>query len=72
LFVVLAALAVATIPIALLLFWATDRGNTALVTVFGALTVVAGLIVGKLGVHLATRRLTGRDPEFILAVTPTR
>ncbi len=72
LFVVLAALAVATIPIALLLFWATDRGNTALVTVFGALTVVAGWIVGKLGVQVATRRLTGRDPEFILAVTPTR
>ncbi len=72
LFVVLGGLAVATLPIALLLLWATDRDRTMLVTVFGVLTIVAGWVVLKIGVALATRRLRGRDPEFIAALTPAR
>jgi len=70
--VVLAGLAVATIPVALALFWATDRGRVNLVTVFAALTIVVGWAVMRLGIEIATRRLSGRDPEFITAVTPTR
>ncbi len=52
--VVLAALAVVTVPVALALFWATDRGRVGLVTVFGGLTVLVGWIVMRVGVRLAT------------------
>ncbi len=70
--VVLAGLAIATIPVALALFWATDRGHVDLVTVFGALTVVVGWGVMRLGIKISTIRLRGRDPEFIMSVTPAR
>jgi hypothetical protein len=70
--VVLAGLAIATVPVALALFWATDRGNVGLVTLFGALTVVAGWAVMKLGSRIATGRLDARDPEFGASVTPAR
>ncbi len=70
--VVLAGLAVATVPVALALFWATERGEADLVTLFGAATVVAGWLVLRAGRALATRRLAGRDPEFVAAVTPAR
>ena len=70
--VVLTGLAVVTVPVALALFWATDRGNVALVTVFGALTVVVGALVLRVGVRIAANRVIGREPEFIGAVTPAR
>jgi hypothetical protein len=70
--VVLTGLAVVTVPVALALFWAADRGHAGLVTLFGALTVVAGWAVMRAGVHVATRRLSGRDPEFVASVTPAR
>ena len=70
--VVLTGLAVVTVPVALALFWAADRGNAGLVTLFGALTVVAGWAVMRAGVQVATRRLSGRDPEFVASVTPAR
>lgn len=70
--VVLAALAIVTVPVALALFWATDRGLVGLVTLFGALTVIAGWAVMRFGIRLATRRLSGREPEFVAAVTPAR
>jgi hypothetical protein len=70
--VVLAGLAVVTLPVALLLLWATDRGRVGLVTVFGALTIVAGWGVLRAGVAIATHRLSGREPEFVAAVTPAR
>ncbi|MFW2335353.1 hypothetical protein [Ilumatobacter sp.] len=69
---VLVGLAILTLPIALALFWATDSGLTALVTVFGALTVFAGWAVMRLGIDLATRRIAGREPEFVASVTPAR
>ncbi len=72
LLVVIAGLAIATVPAALALFWATDRGRVGLVTGFAAFMIVAGWGVMRLGVHLAIRRLSGRDPEFIQSVTPTR
>jgi ABC-2 type transport system permease protein len=70
--VVLACLAIITVPVALALFWATDRGLAALVTLFGALTVVVGWAVLSVGVRVATKRLVGRQPEFVSAVTPAR
>jgi hypothetical protein len=70
--VVLVGLAIATVPIALALFWATDRGNVSLVTVFGAASIVIGYGLLRVGIAIATRRLSGHEPEFIAAVTPTR
>ena len=70
--VVLACLAVVTVPVALALFWATDRGYVGLVTVFAAATVLVGWAVLRIGARIATNRLVGRQPEFISAVTPTR
>ncbi len=69
---VLVGLAILTVPIALALFWATDSGRVGLVTVFGAVTVLAGWGVMRLGIDLATRRVAGREPEFVAAVTPAR
>ena len=70
--VVLAGLAVVTIPVALLLFWATDRGRVGLVTAAGALTIVVGWALMHVGIRIATRRITGREPEFVASVTPAR
>ena len=70
--IVLAALAVVTVPIALALFWATDRGRVGLVTLFAGVTVLVGWGLLRAGTHVATSRLTAREPEFIAAVTPAR
>lgn len=70
--VVLFCLAIATIPVALALFWATDRGNVALTTLFAAITVIVGWGIMRLGVVIATNRVRRREPEFIAAVTPAR
>lgn len=72
LLMVLLGLAVATLPIGLALFWAVDRGRTGLVSVFAAVTVVAGWAVQRLGARLATGRIDGRDPEFVASLTPAR
>jgi ABC-2 type transport system permease protein len=69
---VLVGLTIATVPVGLALFWATDQGNVTLVTVFGAFTIVAGWIVLLVGRSIATRRLTGRDEAFLASVTPAR
>ena len=69
---VLIGLAVVTVPVALALFWATDRGQVGLVTVFAAVTVLVGWGILRVGVDLATRRVAGREPEFVAAVTPAR
>ncbi len=69
---VLTVLAVVTVPVALALFWAVDRGNTALVTALGAVTVAVGWGVSRAGVRIATTRITGREPEFAASVTPAR
>ncbi len=70
--VVLAGLAVVTVPVALALFWATDRGRVGLVTLFGVLTVVVGWGLMHTGIRVATRRISGREPEFLASVTPAR
>jgi hypothetical protein len=70
--VVLAGLAVATIPVGLALFWALDRGHVGLVTLFALATIAIGWGVLRGSVAIATRRLVGRDPELVEAVTPAR
>lgn len=72
LLVVLTSLAVATVPIALALFWASDRGRVGLVTVFALATVVVGWGIAALGRALATRHLRRRQPEFLAALVPAR
>lgn len=69
---VLSVLAVVTVPVALALLWAVDRGDTTLVTVLGAITIAVGWGVSRVGVRIATTRITGREPEFAAAVTPAR
>ena len=53
--VVLGALALATLPVALALIWATDTGGAALVTVYGALTIAIGWVLIQVGIKIATR-----------------
>jgi hypothetical protein len=72
LFIVLTGLAIVTIPVALALFWATNRGRVGLVSVFGMLTIAVGWAVMHLGIRIAARRLNDHDPEFIASVTPAR
>jgi hypothetical protein len=69
---VIVALAVLTVPVALALIWASDRGDTALVTVLGVVTAAIGWFALRAGVAIATRRIAGHEPEFIAAVTPSR
>jgi hypothetical protein len=70
--VVLGALALATLPVAVALIWATDTGSTALVTVYGVLTVAVGWVLMQAGIKIATAHLGGHEPEFVTAVTPSR
>src|SRR5262245_3907331 len=65
---VLAGLALATLPIALAMIWAIDTGSTVLVTIYGALTVAAGWLVMQAGIRIATSRVGGHEPEFVSSV----
>lgn len=69
---VLTALAIATIPVALALFWATERGRVDLATAFAAVTVLIGWALARLGRRIARNRIDRREPEFVAAVTPAR
>jgi hypothetical protein len=70
--VVLGALALATLPVAVALIWAIDTGSTTLVTVYGVLTIAIGWIAMQAGIKIATARMRGHEPEFLIAVTPSR
>lgn len=69
---VLTGLAVVTIPIAVLLVWATYVGSVAVTTMCGVATVFAGWLVLRLGERIATGRIMNHEPEFMAAVTPAR
>ncbi len=69
---VLTGLAALTVPVALGLLWATERGSTALVTVFGLVTIAVGWLAIRLGVAIAAHRIGRRQPEFVAAITPAR
>jgi ABC-2 type transport system permease protein len=69
---VLAVLAVLTLPIALALLWALDRDSLALVTVFAVATLAAGLLVQRVGVSMAANRWRDHGPELYADIVPTR
>ena len=69
---VLAVLAVLTLPIALALLWALDRDSLALVTVLAAATLAAGLLVQRAGVSIAANRWRDHGPELYAAIVPAR
>jgi hypothetical protein len=70
--VVLTGLAALTVPVALALVWAIGRGDPLLVGVFAAMTVVVGWTALRIGIAIAVRRISGRQPEFVAAITPAR
>ncbi len=49
-----------------------ERLDSALVTVFAATTLAAGLAVLRTGVMIATARWRADEPGLIAAITPTR
>ena len=69
---VLAALAVVTLPVALALFWAVSQESLALVTVCAVLTLGAGVLVFRGGVAFAARRWRDDEPGLFASITPVR
>jgi ABC-2 type transport system permease protein len=69
---VLTGLAVVTVPIAVLLVWATFTGDVIFTTVCAVATVFAGWIVMRLGERIATAHIMNHEPEFVASVTPAR
>ena len=69
---VLAALALVTVPVALALLWATDRRDVGLVTAFAVVAVGVGWALLRVGIGIATARVSGREPEFVASLTPAR
>lgn len=69
---VVVALAVATLPVALGLFWAVSFGSLLWVTIFAAITVAAGTAVFRAGIWYATRHWRRKEPEIYAAVIPAK
>lgn len=69
---VLTVLAVLTLPAALALLWALDRGSVPLVTVFAGLTLGAGMLVLRYGIGYATQQWRRKEPEIYAAIVPAR
>jgi hypothetical protein len=69
---VVLGLAVVTLPVALALLWALDRGSLPLVTVFACATLGVGYGVYRLGIRFAARYWRKREPEIYAAVIPAR
>ena len=69
---VLFGLAILTLPAALALLWALDRGSVTLVSAFAVATVGAGVLIMHGGIALAARRWRVRGPELFAAIVPAR
>jgi hypothetical protein len=69
---VVLSLAVVTLPIALGLLWAVDRGSLVFVTLLGGLTVAAGWGVMEFGIRYSTKHWRLKEPEIYAAVIPAR
>lgn len=69
---VVVSLAIATLPVALGLFWAVSFGSLLWVTIFAALTVAAGAGVLEIGLRYATKQWRRKEPEIYAAVIPAR
>jgi len=70
--VVVIALGLVTLPIALALLWALDRGSVVLVSILGAATVGVGWLVLRLAIQFAANRWRTREPEIYDAIIPAR
>jgi hypothetical protein len=69
---VVLSLALATLPVALGLFWAVSSGSQLWVTFFAAVTVAAGAAVFQVGVRYATLHWRRTEPEIYAAVIPAK
>lgn len=69
---VVVSLAVATLPVALGLFWAISFGSLFWVTVFAAATVAAGAAVLEFGIRYSTQHWRRHEPEIYAAVIPAK
>jgi hypothetical protein len=69
---VVIVLALVTLPIALALLWAVDRGSLLFVTLLSVATVGAGWGVLQFGIRYATDQWRRKEPEIYAAVIPAR
>lgn len=69
---VLLGLAILTLPIALALLWALDRGSPTLTSAFAVVTLGVGVLIMHGGIALAARRWRVRGPELFAAIIPAR
>lgn len=67
---VVLSLALVTLPVALALFWAVNRGSALLVTLFAATTVGVGWAVFNFAIHFAAKQWRHKEPEIYDAVVP--
>jgi hypothetical protein len=68
----LTVLAIVTLPVALGLLWALDRGSLPLVTLGGVATLGAGSVVLIVGERYASSTWRRKEPELYAAVIPAR
>ncbi len=69
---VVASLAILTLPVAILLLWAVERGSVGLSTTFAAGSLLAGAGVYAIGVRFAASKWRRSEPEIYEAVVPAR
>lgn len=70
--VVIIGLALATLPVALALYWAVRFGSLSWVTLCAVLTIGAGALVLRGGLWFAARHWRRHEPEIYAAVIPAR
>ena len=69
---VLAGLAIVTLPVGLALFWAVSQQSLALVTVCAVATLAAGVAVLRAGVAVTAARWRNDEPALVASITSTR
>ena len=69
---VLIVLGVLTLPVALGLLWALDRGSVGLVTLLAVATVGVGWLILRAGQRAATRTWRRSEAEIYAAIVPAR
>jgi len=69
---VLAGLAIVTLPVGLALFWAVSQQSLLLVTLFSAATLAAGIAVLRGGEAFAAARWRSDEPALVASITPAR
>jgi hypothetical protein len=70
--IVIAALAIVTLPVALALFWAVNQQSLALVTLCAVATLGAGVAVLRAGITIAATRWRRDEAGLFASITPVR